>query len=128
MVLTAGLLSQMEIIKKETINFKVPSEDYPYSASAKIFHTDQLFLYKEKVAPGKRSSAPHYHKMIDEIIFVVKGELYAYEGEDESLLLAGDSVCFKANSQKKHYLENRSVKEAEFLLFRKSTSEVDTEY
>lgn len=120
----------MEISRVENILHKKPtlknSEDYLYASSAKIFHTKQLFLYSEKVEPGKKSSAPHFHKSIDEIVVVTKGELYAHEGNDEILLKAGDSVCFFTNSKIKHYLENKSEANSEFLLFRNSTHQDDT--
>lgn len=102
--------------------------EYPYSASAKVFHTKQLFLYSEKLLPGKRASAPHFHRAIDEIITVISGELYAIEGDEEVRLLAGDSVCFKANSGKKHFIENRSEVEATFLVFRRATRQRDVVY
>lgn len=78
--------------------------------------------------PGKKSSAPHFHKEIDEIIFVTKGELFAYEDEQEVLLKEGDSACFYANSKKRHYLYNKSESVAEFLLFRKNISQNDVVY
>ena len=126
------MMWSMEIIREEEIIHRKPTsknnEEYPYASSAKIFHTKQLFLYSEKVGPGKKSSAPHFHKAIDEIIVVTKGELLACEGDEETLLKRGDSICFLANSKKKHYLENNTNTESEFLLFRKSTSQDDVVY
>lgn len=122
----------MIISKKENLVYQKPNskndEDYQYSSSAKVFQTKQLFLYSERVEAGKTSSAPHFHKSIDEIVVITKGELYAFEGEEETLLKAGDSLCFIANSKKKHYLENRSQEASEFLLFRKSVSKNDVVY
>ena len=120
----------MDIIRQTDIIHSTRSSvlDYPYSKSAKLFHTDQLFLYSEKVEPNKKSSAPHYHRSIDEIIYVTQGEIYAIEGENEVLLIRGDSILFKANSEKKHYLENRSNEASEFLLFRRSTVNNDVIY
>jgi uncharacterized cupin superfamily protein len=122
----------MEIVREENIIHSKPAsknnEEYPYTSSAKIFHTKQLFLYSEKVEPGKKSSAPHFHKAIDEIIVVTKGEFHAFEGDKETILKSGDSICFLANSEKKHYLENKSILDSEFLLFRKSISQDDVVY
>ncbi len=120
----------MEIIRKEEIAHSTQSSDpdYPYSRSAKIFHTNQLFLYSERIGPNKKSSAPHYHRSIDEIAYIIQGEICAIEGEDEVILRKGDSILFKANSGKKHYLENRSNEDAEFLLFRRSTNNNDVIY
>ena len=120
----------MEIKRHSDIIHKIPSDnpDYAYSKSAQVFHTNQLFLYSEKVDPTKKASAPHFHRSIDEIAYITDGELYAIEGEEETLLKKGDSILFQANSQKKHYLENRSDKTAEFLLFRRSTRKNDVHY
>lgn len=120
----------MEISKASDREYKKPKdgEGYPYSSSSELFHTEQLFLFSEKVEAGKRSSAPHYHRSIDEIVFVTSGKLYAVEGEREILLEVGDSVCFKFNSKLKHYLENRSEEEATFLLFRRATKKQDVVY
>jgi uncharacterized cupin superfamily protein len=67
----------VEIKKNEDVIHRFPegkSEDnYPYSQSAKLFNTNQLFLYSEKVLPGRRASAPHCHESIDEIIYVIRG-------------------------------------------------------
>lgn len=122
----------MEIIRKEEIVHNKPAtknnEEYAYASSAKLFHTKQLFLYSEKVRPGGQSSAPHFHKAIDEIIVVTKGEFLAYEGDEETLLKSGDSICFFANSEKKHYLENNLDIDSEFLIFRKSIAQDDVVY
>lgn len=122
----------MDIKHSNEINHELPLgkslEEYPYALSSKVFHTKQLFLYSEKVLPGKKSSAPHYHRSIDEIIYITQGELIVFEGEERALLRKGDSTCFYANSEKLHYLENQSNDEAIFLIFRRSTVSDDVIY
>jgi len=122
----------MQIKRKSDIEHKTPKgkdpKKYPYAQSDKIFHTKQLFLYSEKVSPGKKASAPHLHSSIDEIIVVTKGELYAIEGTEEVILSEGDSICFSAGSDQKHYLENRSDTDAQFLIFKRANSKVDVVY
>ncbi len=114
----------MEIIRQKEIVHKNPSKnsDYPYALSSILFETSQLFVSSELVNPGKKSSAPHFHRNYDEIVFVARGELHAFEGDECHVLSIGDSVCFMANSEKRHYLENKSASDAEFLLFRKNAS------
>lgn len=120
----------MEVMRHTDIVHSTQSNtpDYLYAKSAKVFHTNQLFLYLEKVEPNKKSSAPHYHRSIDEIVYITQGEICAIEGNDEVLLRKGDSILFKANSKKNHYLENRSNAVAEFLLFRCSAVNNDVIY
>lgn len=119
----------MDLIRTKDVVHEYPdgknSDSYPYSQSAKLFDTNQLFLYSEKISPGHRASAPHFHQSIDEIIYVVKGIVWAIEGEREELLERGDSVCFYSKSGKLHYLENRSAEDVEFLIFRRSIKDSD---
>ncbi len=114
----------MEIIRQKEIVHRNPSMnlDYPYALSSIMFETSQLFVSSELVKPGKKSSAPHYHRKYDEIVLVTRGELHAFEGCECKVLSIGDSVCFLANSEKLHYLENKSASDAEFILFRKNAS------
>lgn len=119
----------MEVRLKCELRHQYPNgkneKSYPYGKSDKIFHTDQLFLYSEVVPAGRRASAPHRHTATDEIIYIIKGELLAFEGDQSVLLKAGDSVCFKQRSQDNHYLENQSNEDSEFLIFRRSTKKED---
>ena len=115
----------MKVKSHNDLTHKLPSspleDDYPYALSAEVFNTKDLFLYSEKVRPGTKASAPHYHSSTDEIAFLLDGELIAVEGSKEVILNKGDFICFEANSKKLHWLENRSEEEATFLIFRKST-------
>lgn len=112
----------MDVKRAVDIEHTLPAgkclDNYAYALSDKVFHTNQLFLYSEKVLPGRKASAPHIHRDIDEIAYITKGELHAFEGGQSTIIRAGDSVCFHANSKEKHYLENLSNEEAEFLIFR----------
>ena len=118
----------MNTVNLDELVHQKPRDNYPYAASAQVFHTDQVFLYSEEVAPGEQSSAPHYHKKIDEVILVMEGELTAFEGDRSTKLKSGDTLLFKANSQELHYLKNESQTKARFLLFRASSNTSDVEY
>lgn len=122
----------MEVKRKSDLEHRVPvsksEKDYPYAKSAKVFHTDQVFVYSERVEPGKKASAPHRHKKADEVAYVVKGELHAYEGNNEVILREGDSVLFMANSRENHHLENKSTEVAEFLIIKCSGIKDDVQY
>ena len=47
------------------------------------------------------------------------------EGEKKVELGEGDSVCFYASISEKHYLENCSDTDAEFLIFRRANTNSD---
>ena len=110
----------MEVVKNKDREFRNPTDDhdYKYAFSKKIFSTNQLFLYHEQVKPGAMASIAHHHKTIDEIVYITKGILMAYEGEVKTALSIGDSICFFANSKINHYLKNESSSIAEFLIFK----------
>lgn len=114
----------MELSKADHRKYII-RENYQYADSAQVCLTDQIFLYQERVSPGKCSSSPHFHSKIDEVIYVLSGELVAFEGEESVALQAGDSVCFKADSKLNHYLKNNSTEDAEFLIFRVNGAESD---
>jgi uncharacterized cupin superfamily protein len=93
-----------------------------YSQSATLEFGDDFFIHQEKLAPGKRSSALHYHPDSDECIYVLKGTLFAIKGEEILTLRSGDFVKFPKEELLPHTLENRSQEEAEFLVIKKPHS------
>jgi uncharacterized cupin superfamily protein len=79
----------MDVKRKDELIHTNASDDpdYQYAPNSKVFHTNQLFIYSEKVLPGKRASAPHFHKAIDEVPYITTGELVAFEdGESENFV------------------------------------------
>ncbi len=90
-----------------------------YSQSATLEHGEDFFIHQEKLAPGKRSSALHYHPDSDECIYVLKGTLFAIKGEEILTLRTGDFMKFSKEELVPHTLENRSEEEAEFLVIKK---------
>ncbi len=123
---------KMQIIKTSEIEHQLPEtrlgDTYPYALTSSILQTKQLDITSELVRPGTKASGPHYHRTIDEIILVTKGELFAVEADQEVLLEVGDMILFEANSEKFHYLENRSREEAIFLILRRSIRISDVVY
>jgi len=121
----------MKILKKSEKQFRQlisESTNERYSKSSVIsedLDSKQLFLSLEIIQPKTRSSGAHYHKETEEIIFVLKGEVKAFEGDQETLLIEGDSVIFNADSGQKHYLKNESENEAQVLVFRRLTKNSD---
>ncbi len=87
-----------------------------------------IFISQEIIAPGSRSSAPHFHTETEEIICVLKGRLVAVEGPDEVELSDGDFICFEANSGKLHYLKNTFADDSHVLVVRRNIKNDDTVY
>lgn len=75
----------------------------------------QFGAHLERLLPGSRSSHRHWHETEDELVYVLEGELVLIE-EEESLLRAGDAAGWKAGEPVAHCLENRSERNAVFLV------------
>lgn len=90
-----------------------------YSESATLEKGEDFFIHQERLAPGKKSSALHFHPDSDECIYVLKGTLFAIKGEEILPLRAGDFLKFSKDEHIPHALENRSQEVAEFLVIKK---------
>lgn len=84
-----------------------------------------VFISQEIIPPGSRSSAPHFHNEVDEIIYILSGKVIAVEGHTGVELGEGDAICFEVNSKQYHYLKNVSNEDATVLVIRKETQEQD---
>jgi uncharacterized cupin superfamily protein len=65
--------------------------------------------------PGVMSAQRHWHRVEDEFIYVVDGELVLVTDAGEELLSPGMAACFPANDGDGHHLINRSSKPATYL-------------
>lgn len=68
-----------------------------------------------RLPPGVSSSLRHWHTVEDEMVFMISGEVVLVEDGGETVLRAGDSAGWKANSGNGHRLVNRSDADATFL-------------
>ncbi|TAL01543.1 MAG: cupin domain-containing protein [Rhodospirillaceae bacterium] len=74
----------------------------------KAFGLSQFGVNRVELAPGSWSTQRHWHRLNDEAVVVVSGELTLVTDDGEEVLGAGDCVCFKANDPNAHHLQNRS--------------------
>lgn len=75
----------------------------------------QFGVHIERLPPGSRSSFRHWHETEDEFVYVIEGEVVLVESA-ETLLRAGDAAAWKAGVPEGHCLENRSTRDATFLV------------
>lgn len=75
----------------------------------------QFGVHIETLPPGSRSSFRHWHETEDEMVLVLDGEVVLVE-ETETLLRAGDAACWPAGDPVGHCLENRSGRDARYLV------------
>ena len=125
----------MEVIntKDQSLNYvqlrsSKTGEEYSSSLNISKLFNSKMFICKEILLPNKKSSASHCHKNIDEYIFVLSGELTAFEGGKSMLVSEGSFVCFRASNDKFHYLLNNSNQIVEYLLFREKIDFNDVTY
>ncbi len=80
----------------------------------KQFGLTQFGVNRVELAPGAWSSQRHWHRINDEVVVVISGELTAVTGEGEVVLGPGDCIAFKAGVENAHHLQNRGSEVAVF--------------
>ena len=128
------IMTSMKIMKKEELDYKQLTSDKSnerYSLSAVISEglgSKDIFIHQEILRPGRRASAPHFHRESEEFIYVLEGDVVAWEAGEEIDLSTGDTLFFEPNSGKLHYLENRSEEEVVLLVIKKKLPVSDVVY
>jgi uncharacterized cupin superfamily protein len=68
------------------------------------------------LAPGVWSSQRHWHATEDEFVWMLEGELVLVTDAGEQVLKVGDCAGFKGGDRDGHCLQNRSTRDARFLV------------
>lgn len=76
----------------------------------------QFGAFVQLLQPDTRSSIKHWHSDEDELVYVLDGEITVVEGEQQTLLRAGDAATFKAGTPIGHFLWNRGLLPARCLV------------
>jgi uncharacterized cupin superfamily protein len=66
--------------------------------------------------PGAWSSQRHWHEKEDEFLVMLEGELVLITDDGEEIMRAGDCAGFKAGDHNGHHLQNRSDRDARFVV------------
>ena len=82
-----------------------------------LFKSKQVFLTHDQIAPHQRSSSAHRHSTIEEIVYVVKGELTLQFGESNQTISEGTFIFFDPHDQEFHCLVNQTQQEVETITF-----------
>lgn len=91
-----------------------------YSLSQVIsdfFGSTQIFLAHDIIVPGHRASSAHRHSSIEEVVYITKGELSIFCGEQKMTAREGSFIFFDPNEMELHYLLNETESHAETLTF-----------
>ena len=65
--------------------------------------------------PGVWSSQRHWHRLEDEFVYILSGEVVLVTDAGEEVLKAGDCAAFPAGEENGHHLINRSGADATLL-------------
>lgn len=95
-----------------------------YSLSAvvsQILGSKQLFIHHDVIAPGSRSSGPHRHTTIEEVVYIIKGTATVVSGRNETIAEEGTLILFDPKDQDLHFLINRTNQNIETMTFSMSS-------
>lgn len=88
-----------------------------------FFGSKQVFLAHDKIAPNKRSSSPHRHSYIEEVVYVSKGSPTLKMGDQNQVIQVGSFIFFDPKDTGLHCLFNETELEVETITF--STKRTD---
>lgn len=74
----------------------------------KQFGLNQFGVNRVELPPGAWSTQRHWHKINDEVVIMISGEVVLVTDDGEETLGPGDCVGFKAGDRNAHHLQNRS--------------------
>jgi uncharacterized cupin superfamily protein len=82
---------------------------------AKAAGLDSIGVTLLRLPPGMWSTQRHWHRCVDEFVYVLSGEVVLVTDEGEETLRVGDAAGFKANDPNGHHIQNRSDADATLL-------------
>lgn len=69
----------------------------------------QFGVSLQMLEPGAKASVRHWHRHVDEFLFVVSGEVTVTEDDGAHVLGPGDAACWPAGVPNGHTVANRSA-------------------
>ncbi|HEY8876786.1 MAG TPA: cupin domain-containing protein [Roseateles sp.] len=76
----------------------------------------QFGVSLQVLQPGAKASIRHWHRHVDEYLFVVSGEVTVTEDDGAHTLQPGDSACWPAGVPNGHTVSNRSASPCSYLI------------
>ena len=96
--------------------FKTRMGDANWRRLGNVFALTQFGVNLETFEPGAESALRHWHKLCDEFVYVLEGEMVLRTDAGETLLRPGMCAGFKAGTKNAHHLVNRSGRTARLLV------------
>jgi uncharacterized cupin superfamily protein/ribosomal protein S18 acetylase RimI-like enzyme len=84
---------------------------------SQLLGSKQLFVHHDIIEPGNKSSGPHRHTIIEEVVCVTKGTATVVEGENEMVAVEGALILFDPKDKETHFLINQTDQIVETMTF-----------
>ena len=100
----------MRILKKEDflhqqLQSKSTNEQYSLCyVISEALKSKQLFFHHDIIAPSKRSSAPHRHTHIEEVLYIIKENVTIIYNDQKQIVEKGSFILFDPIETNFHYL------------------------
>jgi uncharacterized cupin superfamily protein len=114
----AAILAMEAVARKGTIyppEFAGPLKGREKRGLSDLFGLTQFGVNLTVLAPGAASSERHWHRVEDEFIYILDGELTLVDDDGEHVLTPGMCAGFKSNVPNGHKLVNRGDKPAKYI-------------
>jgi uncharacterized cupin superfamily protein len=96
--------------------FDVPCRGRLQKALGDAGGLGQFGVNQVRLLPGAWSGQRHWHTHEDELVYMLEGELVLVTDAGETPMRPGDVATFKAGVKDGHHLQNRTDKDALFLV------------
>lgn len=84
---------------------------------SKNIGSNQLFFHHDIIPPSLKSSGPHRHSIVEEVVYIIKGSVTVVTGDNQTVLNAGSIIYFDPNEKENHHIINHTDQAAETLTF-----------
>ncbi|KMQ59336.1 cupin [Chryseobacterium angstadtii] len=98
------------------IHSKNNSEHYTWGngCDSWILNDSRGLSVKQEKMPSGTAEKLHFHKMAEQVFYILKGEAVLYIDHEKFTVKAGESITVQPES--KHYISNELNEELEFLV------------
>ena len=96
--------------------FNLPCQARQWQEIGEAAGLTQFGVNLVRVPPGSWSSQRHWHTHEDEFVYLIEGEAILVTGNGETIMKPGDFAGFPAGDDDGHHLQNRSDRDAVFLV------------
>jgi ribosomal-protein-alanine N-acetyltransferase len=110
-------LAHFSRIEAKIMRSSITGETYSLSKEiSRYFGARQVSVTQERISPGHRSSSPHRHSHLEELVIVCRGTINLHSGVEIHPLSEGSCVFFPPEDEALHHFSNGTEEEVELLV------------